>query len=500
MSYRTMLQTIARNLNVTRSEIPFPLGATRLVRIGISVLSGAPRELVEPLVESLKHPIVARDRVLNQMADLPGIPYKDAIAKAVKEILATAATGTPPPIAFQRRRIGHHDAPTVRSVQRIVLPPGKNAQWVAKEYFAWLPTWLGFVFQVRTEGERYSIALNFFKDHPLLIFERLPDRSWSDRQVFLIKGGLLARDNLRGRAEFREVLEGTAVLTVLHDFSPRLPWFLYVLTQAKLHLIVMKSFSKHLERIARKEITTGGFFIGLLKGHFSRAEIDRRRTVAGRLPRVKIEPLHEIGFKLDSGGNPLQIANISAGGIGCFKSSLERWPEPGSVIQGWLTIGESSFEVKVKLVHASEAVVGMSFEQPPIPMGAKIREYLRAELSALNMVCVPRESFRHEPEGTPYWFHGTNNCELYFVERMGRILRFHLVYFGHYLEGGAGKPLRYGYVVEQQDDAFPENNGTALVRWGKSIHAESISTAIRLIQNIQDLLPQFRQGILNQIS
>jgi uncharacterized protein YbjT (DUF2867 family) len=499
MSYRRMLQTIARNLGVKRPEIPFPFGATRLVQIGISLLSGAPRELIEPLVESLRHPIVARDRVLNQMADLPGIPYKDAIAKAVKEILATAVTGAPQPIAFQRSRVGHQDAPTVRSVQRFVLPPGKNAEWVVREYFAWLPTWLGFFLQVRAEGEQYSIALNLFKDHPLLIFDRLPDRSWRDRQVFLIKGGLLARDNLRGRAEFREVLGGTAVLAALHDFSPRLPWFLYVLTQAKLHLLVMKSFSRHLEKIASKEMPIGGFFSGLLKGNLSLAEIGRQRTAGRRLPRVEIEPLHEIGFQLESAENLLQIANISAGGIGFIRSSLERWPEPRSVIEGRLTIGGSSFEVKVKVVHASVAVVGVSFEQPPKPMVAKIREYLLAEISALDMVWVPRESLRDEPDGTPYWFHGTNNCELYFVTRMGRILRFHLVYFGHYLEGGDGKPLRYGYAVEERDDEVPGHKGPALVRWGKSINAENLSTAIRLLQNIRDLSPELRQSILKLI-
>lgn len=498
MSYRRMLQTIARNLDVTRPEIPFPFGASRLVQIGISLLSGAPKELTAPLVESLRHPIVARDRTLNQMADLPGIPYKNAIAEGVKHFRAAAATRKSQPIAFQRSRVGHEDGATARSVHRFVLPPRKTAEWVAREYFAWLPKWMGFFLQVRAEGERYSIDLKLFKDRPLLIFERLPDRSWSDRQVFLIKGGLLARDNVTARVDFREVLGGTTVLIALHDFSPRLPWFLYRLTQARLHLLVMNSFRRHLEKIARKEKTIDGFFSGLLKGHLSLAEIDRQRSAGGRLPRAKIEPLHEIGFQFASADDPLQIANISAGGIGFIKSSLERWPEPGSIIEGRLTIAGSRFDVKVKVAHASAAVVGASFEQPPKPMGAKIREHLLAELSALNMVCVPRENLRDEPDGTPYWFHGTNNCELYFVERAGTIVRFHLVYFGHYLEGSAGKPLRYGYVDEDRDDV-PEHRGPALVRWGKSINAESLSTAIRLLQNIQELSPQLRQGILSLI-
>lgn len=79
----------------------------------------------------------------------------------------------------------------------------------------------------------------------------MPERSTDDRQLFFITGGLLARvegAGERGRLEFREVLSGEAVLAAVHDFRPSLSWWLYTMTQARVHLWVMRSFARHLAR------------------------------------------------------------------------------------------------------------------------------------------------------------------------------------------------------------------------------------------------------------
>ena len=50
--------------------------------------------------------------------------------------------------------------------------------------------------------------------------------------------------------EFRDVLNGRYTIVALHDFRPVLPWFLFVVTQAYVHLIVMRNFQKHMEKMA----------------------------------------------------------------------------------------------------------------------------------------------------------------------------------------------------------------------------------------------------------
>ena len=79
-----------------------------------------------------------------------------------------------------------------------------------------------------------------------VLLDLVPDAEmWrADRAVFTIHGGLLVDPRAQGRFEFRRVLGGEAVLCSVHGFAPRLPWPLYVVTQAPLHVAVMKAFGR----------------------------------------------------------------------------------------------------------------------------------------------------------------------------------------------------------------------------------------------------------------
>ena len=81
----------------------------------------------------------------------------------------------------------------------------------------------------------------------MLILQYAPERSTSDRQLFYIRGGLLSRTQKKGRLEFREVLDGKAVIAAIHNFRPALPWYIYRWTQAYVHLYVMLKFSAYLK-------------------------------------------------------------------------------------------------------------------------------------------------------------------------------------------------------------------------------------------------------------
>jgi hypothetical protein len=134
----------------------------------------------------------------------------------------------------------------VRSIQRLVLPAGRNAEWVAFEYFNWLSTFFSTLVRVQLEGEKCTFYLVDPKIR-LLILERSPERSSPDRQLLYIIGGLLSAKQGRGRLEFREVLDRKYVMAAIHEFRPSLPWYVYRWTQAIMHLIVMKAFDEHLK-------------------------------------------------------------------------------------------------------------------------------------------------------------------------------------------------------------------------------------------------------------
>ena len=83
----------------------------------------------------------------------------------------------------------------------------------------------------------------------LLQLKYIKNRSDKNRQLFYITGGYLTKRTNRGWLEFRSILENEYVITAIHEYVPKLPWAIYKLTQAKMHLYVMKRFERELQRL-----------------------------------------------------------------------------------------------------------------------------------------------------------------------------------------------------------------------------------------------------------
>lgn len=148
-------------------------------------------------------------------------------------------------------KVSEEDPWGARSVQRLPLPRGRDASWVAAEYARWLPRFMRPFLRVDVDESRTCRFYFRPLKKPLLVLTFAADRSSADRQLFYVTGGLLTgsiRADARPRLEFRSVLDRTVVLSAVHDFVPRLPWFVYRLTQAPIHLVVMSGFARHLAR------------------------------------------------------------------------------------------------------------------------------------------------------------------------------------------------------------------------------------------------------------
>jgi hypothetical protein len=178
--------------------------------------------------------MVANDPWLQRRLDLPGKPFAEALAESL-------------------RTEGLARKPLARSVQRLPLPSGRDALWLASEFAAWLPRALrGLVRVTRTEEglEFFAVGLPW----PLLALTFRPDRSGSNRALYEVSGGLLAGRALGlPRLEFRTIPDRSGAMAAVHDFSPRLPWWIYTRTQAYGHLWVMWRFARHLARVSRGE-------------------------------------------------------------------------------------------------------------------------------------------------------------------------------------------------------------------------------------------------------
>lgn len=255
MSYRKLLERTARRLGLERVFVGVPAAGTFWFSRWLSLVSGAPQALVAPLLESVKHSMVCRDRRLQEEAEVPGIPFDVAVRAALAREKAMRRLDLPPsaPGRGSWRALYRCD---VRSVQRMVLPPGKSARWAAERYSCWLPRIFCTFLRAEADSLRNVRFRLLFPRVTLLELAFARDRSQeTDRQVFYITGGLLARRIVRPtgrpRLEFREVLGGAALLVAIHDYRPTLPWPLYNATQALVHLWVMRGFARHLSGVAR---------------------------------------------------------------------------------------------------------------------------------------------------------------------------------------------------------------------------------------------------------
>jgi nucleoside-diphosphate-sugar epimerase len=246
MTYRHLIEKTAVLMGKSALFINFPFNAFALSKHWVALFGSVPNSLVGPLQESLQHDLRARPNALLDQLKPRLVAFADSYTKSVDP------DGRPKPNprsttqASDRKRI--REARRVRSVQRMVLPADWNAPEIAVEYGEWL-------------SRRFAGLLNADKDADgivrfnvlggrLTLLELTPtpySQGSLRRCAFYITGGLLSRDvEPQGRLEFRLFPDQGWIIASIHSFAPTLPWFIYANTQARVHLYVMRSFSKHL--------------------------------------------------------------------------------------------------------------------------------------------------------------------------------------------------------------------------------------------------------------
>jgi nucleoside-diphosphate-sugar epimerase len=247
ISYNQLLEITAKVKGLKRYFFKVPFFTLQLSRLWVSTVTGTPRDLVYPLIQSLKYPMVSNPE---SAIEIPGYKFK-GIEESIKEALGVREIPNEKNLfpVFIRNEVFYHpsvEKKEVRSVQRLNRPAGKSALWVKEKYFEWLPKFFKRVIVVKVEGD--VIKFRLFDLIDLLILTYSKERSTPDRQLTYITGGFLAKkDQGRARLEFRETTCGKYFIVAIHEFKPFLPWYIYRFTQAPYHLWVMKKFGDHLK-------------------------------------------------------------------------------------------------------------------------------------------------------------------------------------------------------------------------------------------------------------
>lgn len=130
------------------------------------------------------------------------------------------------------------------STQRYARLPGTDARWLARSYFTWLDRVLPLV-RAAEEGDRMNLYVAPIK-RPAIEMRRVRDSP--EATIYKVCGGFLVASPNGGEFGFR-IHDPETFEIVLRAFDPVLPRYLYAVTQAIVHDIVMWSFGKYLERV-----------------------------------------------------------------------------------------------------------------------------------------------------------------------------------------------------------------------------------------------------------
>mgnify|MGYP001409318133 FL=1 len=236
VTYMKVLQLTAKHMKKKRWIFSIPFFSLGMSKLWVGLFSGSSTNFVSPLIESLRHDMTLKDSSFMEL--LPNFSLSETIIKALDKKVKIPKN--PNGIAVSK------DKNTVRSVQRIANPSKKSSKWVAESY----PIWLSKMFSRIIDAEGKGKVIKFkLLGICLLQLEFVENRSDENRQLFYITGGYLTKRTNRGWLEFRSILNGNYIITAIHEFVPRLPWFVYRFTQAKGHLYVMKKFEKYLSKL-----------------------------------------------------------------------------------------------------------------------------------------------------------------------------------------------------------------------------------------------------------
>lgn len=241
-TYLDLMRILSERLNRRRIYIKLFVNFVGFSKLWVRLITQESKELVYPLLDSIRYPMVCNE---SRKFKLDNYHFK-----TFEESLNTALA---PELSGERKSFVKKDHHFVRSVQRLPIPKNMNAKDVAEEYMKWLPKAFSPFIVVKVEKEIIEFSL-FHQRLVLLKLKYSNERSTPNRALFYIVGGELVHVNEKSRFEFRETLPVNGkrfVLTAIHDFQPALPWPIYVVTQALVHLQVMRAFGRHLQKKSR---------------------------------------------------------------------------------------------------------------------------------------------------------------------------------------------------------------------------------------------------------
>ncbi|KAB2478350.1 MULTISPECIES: NAD-dependent epimerase/dehydratase family protein [Staphylococcus] len=234
MTYKDLFKQTAEVLDKRLPTVDLPIIPIWLSKYWVKLISGVPKEMVYPLMDSLIHDMIRNDENIVKDISIGKIDYKESVRNALEEETKAQKKG-------KSSRKG--DIKDVRAISRVVLPKDVNMIQLAESYANFLNRITLNVVNSDFNEDNFTISVPCL-NKDLLLLSKDFKASNNERILYRIVGGDFALDSDGGNArlEFRRLPNSDACIIALQEYEPTLPWWVYKYTQAKVHKSVMNLF------------------------------------------------------------------------------------------------------------------------------------------------------------------------------------------------------------------------------------------------------------------
>jgi hypothetical protein len=225
-----------------------------------------------------------------------------------------------------------------------------------------------------------------------------------------------------------------------------------------------------------------------------------------RQPRIKVDYLNKISFCFPDlvlkNDFMVKLKNISTSGVAFEYEGLNCQFNIGDKLIVSFKIYDHECDVQIQFVRITGDIIGARVLSNLSSFAQLISKFYKVELSAADMSYIESEKLNPVLDGDPHWYHGDNNCELYFVERSSRIINFHITFFGNAIEFGKSGNLIYGHVWgdEQDRDKDIYYKGSQFIKVVDSIEDEIIEESMSFVRQVPLLDEDLKQQIVDIIT
>ncbi|MDN5639104.1 MAG: NAD(P)H-binding protein [Staphylococcus equorum] len=239
MTYKDLFNQTAQVLDKSLPTLDLPIIPIWLSKYWVKLISGVPKEMVYPLMDSLIHDMIRDNKNIVEDISIGKIDYKESVRNALEEEAVTQK---------KSKKTSKSAIKDVRAISRVTLPKDMTMSQLAELYANFLNKITLNVVSSNFNEDNFTITVPFL-NKKLLLLRKDKDASNEERILYRIVGGDFALDSNGGNArlEFRRLPYSDECIIALQEYEPTLPWWFYKYTQAKIHKSVMNLFKLKLK-------------------------------------------------------------------------------------------------------------------------------------------------------------------------------------------------------------------------------------------------------------